>query len=92
MAIGGFFYRAYVFHPRRWVTDSTVTTMALTVRELVELLQEVENQDLPVKVEGCDCDGEAKSIKVGKLYFLEIWPHGGGYVEKDGVLITRGRR
>jgi hypothetical protein len=35
--------------------------MALTVAELIELLQ-AQPQDAPVEVEGCDCVGPAGSV------------------------------
>ncbi len=34
----------------------------MTVAELIALLRDVENQDLPVTVEGCDCEAPAVGI------------------------------
>ena len=45
----------------------------LTVRDLIEMLQNVPNLDARVQVEGCDCTGEAFGIEISS----------------DSVLITR---
>lgn len=37
---------------------------ALTVREVRSLLFEIENQNLPVIVEGCDCEERAGGVEV----------------------------
>lgn len=38
----------------------------LTVAELIEALLEIENQDLPVYTEGCDCWGDAGSVSLNE--------------------------
>ena len=45
----------------------------LTVKELIEKLQAIENKDLPIETEGCDCDGTDCNVRV----------------EADRVYITR---
>lgn len=44
----------------------------MTVRELIEALQALteEQKDLEVQTEGCDCYGDCASIKVEKKYVL----------------------
>lgn len=34
----------------------------ITVKQLINLLSMIADQDLPVEVEGCDCDGDAVGI------------------------------
>lgn len=52
-----------------WTKEPT-----LSVRELIEALKNVpeENLDLPVITEGCDCDGDVKGIELdletGRVY------------------------
>lgn len=46
---------------------------ALTVERLMALLAEVEDKQLPVQVEGCDCSGWASGIAVNPEYqFKEV--------------------
>lgn len=42
----------------------------LTVKRLIELLEGVLDQDLPVITEGCDCNGDAGGIEVEKDYII----------------------
>jgi hypothetical protein len=51
--------------------------MSLTVRELIEKLKQVPNQDAIVNMEGCDCDGYARDVDPS------YWGSG------DEILITR---
>lgn len=48
----------------------------LTVKELIEKLEAVEDKSLPVMTEGCDCDGKECNVRV----------------ENDRVYITRDDR
>lgn len=67
----------------------------LTVRELIELLKSAP-QDLPVKVEGCDCFQEAGGVSVEpSIQRIEVGPWDeDGYRDSDwgpAVLITKVR-
>ncbi len=47
----------------------------LTVGELIELLQDVEDKDLPIYSDGCDC--------VELAYFIDLY--------EDGIIVHRQR-
>ena len=54
--------------------------MQLTVAQLIEKLQAIPNQDLPVATEGCDCLGEATDVVIEP---------GTYFIKHEFVLITR---
>lgn len=55
----------------------------LTVRELIELLEAVEDKDMKVMVEGCDCIGDCDGLIIEPGYEGRI-KH-----EPPYVLLTR---
>ncbi len=48
----------------------------LTVGELIELLQDVEDKDLPIYSDGCDC--------VELAFFIDLY--------EDGIIVHRERK
>ena len=41
-----------------------MTYAAITVQELIDELSKIEDKDLPVLADGCDCWGEAARVRI----------------------------